>query len=192
MDKRTNANVKITGHVKIVDLSANKVLVDKFNAVNAETMSIVLANMLQGNNSSYVYEMHFGNGGTIVDSTGNITYKDVSENLLLGALAELYNPLFYKVVDSNDTVYNEDNTRNNAVVEHTDGLQYTDLVITCTLEENQPEDQAGTITFDEIGLKSKGESGPNTGYLLSQLVFEPVEKTPTRVIQVVYTLRITL
>jgi len=184
-------NVKITGHVKITDLTTKKVLVDRYNAINPEAMSIIMANMLQGNNSRYIYELHFGNGGTVIDSTGNITYKDVEENLKLGTVAELYNPLYYKVFDANDTINNDDDTRNYATVEHTDGLVYSDVVVTCTLEENQPADN-GVITFDEIGIKSKGTTGLDTGYLLTHLVFEPVEKTVGRVIQVVYTLRVSV
>ena len=187
-------NVKITGHVKITDLTSQTVLVDRYNAINAESMSIILANMLQGNNSKYVYELHFGNGGSVVDETGDITYKDVEENLKLGTVAELYNPVYYKVVDATDPVNNDDDTRNYSTVDHTDGLIYSDLVITCTVEENQPEitTNAGIITFDEIGLKSKGNTGLNSGYLLSHLVFEPIEKPAGRVIQVVYTLRVSL
>lgn len=187
-------DVKITGHVKITDLNTEKVLVDRYNDINAEAMSIVIATMLQGNNSNYIYELHFGNGGTVVDATGNITYKDVSDNLKLGTVAELYNPLYYKVIDINDDTNNDDITRNSAQVQHTDGLIYSDLVVTCTLEENQPEtyENTGIITFDEIGLKSRGNTVLNSGYLLSQLVFEPVEKTAGRVIQVIYTLRVSL
>jgi hypothetical protein len=187
-------NVKITGHVKITDLSSQEVLVDRYNAINSETMSIILANMLQGNNSKYVYELHLGNGGTVIDSTGIITYKDVEENLKLGTVAELYNPIYYKVVDSADIINNDDETRNYITVDHTDGLIYSDVVVTCTLEENQPDtaENSGIITFDEIGLKNKGDTGLNSGYLLSHLVFEPVEKTAGRVIQVVYTLRVSL
>ena len=107
-------------------------------------------------------------------------------------LAELYSPLYYKVVDTSDVLNNDDETRNNVTIEHTDGLAYTDLVVTCTLEEPQPDNTSGNISFDEIGLKSRGLNGKNTGYLLSHLVFEPVEKTAGRVIQVVYTLRISL
>jgi hypothetical protein len=189
---KSNAKVKMTGHVKIIDMSTNITLVDEYNALNSETMSLVIANMLQGNNSNYIYELHLGNGGTIIDGTGNITYRDVEENLQLGILAELYNPLYYKVVDASDVLNNDDETRNNVTIEHTDGLAYTDVVVTCTLEEAQPESTSGVISFDEIGLKSKGSDGKNTGYLLSHLVFEPVEKTAGRVIQVIYTLRISL
>jgi len=193
---KSQANLKITGHVKVVDLATNQILVDRFNAVNAETLSIVIANMLQGNSSQYVYEMHFGNGGTVISDTGNITYNEVDENLQLGTVAELYNPIYYKVVDATDALNNEDETRNKVEVSHEEGLPYTDLIITCTLEENQPETSnpstTGELVFDEIGLKSRGSSGVNTGYLLSHIVFDPVEKSAGRVIQVVYTLRINL
>ena len=185
-------NVKITGHVKITDLTTKEVLVDRYNAVNAETMSIIIATMLQGNNSKYLYELHFGNGGTVIDNTGNITYKDVEENLKLGTVAELYNPLYYKVFDPNDTINNDDDTRNYSTITHSDGLVYSDVIVTCTLEETQPEDTQGLITFDEIGIKSRGVDGLNSGYLLTHLVFEPVEKIVGRVIQVVYTLRVSL
>lgn len=185
----------IEGHVKIYDLTAKTILFEGANAVNSETMSIVVANMLQGNNSNYVYELHMGNGGTVIDETGSITYKDVTENLELGTVAELYNPIFYKVVDEIDNVYNDDATRNNVSVQHSEGLSYTDLIITCTLEEEQPNVGSaipGEIIFNEIGLKNRGLSGPNTGYLLSHIVFEPVTKNAGRVIQIVYTLRIRL
>lgn len=194
---KSQANLTITGHVKIVDVKTQEILVDRYNAVNAETLSIIIANMLQGNNSQYVYEMHFGNGGTITSDTGAITYNEVEENLQLGTVAELYNPLYYKVVDTTDVINNDDDTRNKVEVSHAEGLPYTDLIITCTLEESQPEsavgeNAAGELVFDEIGLKSRGTAGVNDGYLLTHIVFDPVEKDAGRVIQVVYTLRINL
>ena len=44
--------------------------------------------------------------------------------------------------------------------------------------------------FNELGLKSKGIAGRNSGYLLSHIVFHPVQKSANRVIQIIYTLRI--
>jgi hypothetical protein len=146
--------------------------------------------------------MHLGNGGLIIDETGNITYNDVNENLVSGTEAGLYNPTYYKVVDTYDTTNNTDITKNKVTVSHTTGLNYTDLVITCTLEENEPSvdnenslissslDYNGDYIFNELGLKSRGATGKNTGYLLSHIVFDPVQKSANRVIQIVYTLRI--
>lgn len=192
-------NLSIEGHVKIWDPETSEVFLDKHNAINAETMSIVTAHMLQGNNNAYVYEMHFGNGGVIIDETGNITYKDVSLNLESGTLAGLYNPTYFKNIDVKDADENPVYDRNKVEVMHTEGLKYTDLVITCTLEQDEPNNQrefddapdfAGEFVFNELGLRNKGTGGLIPSYLLSQIVFHPVQKSANRVIQIVYTLRL--
>ena len=197
-----STHINIDGHVKIWDPKTKEILVSKHNAINPETMTLILAQMLQGNNDSYVYEMHFGNGGLIIDETGNITYNDVTDNLSTGIEAGLYNATYFKVVDTVDTTNNIDPVNNKVVVSHTTGLNYTDLVITCTLEENEPDSSSennlidspseynGDYIFNELGLKSRGSDGKNTGYLLSHIVFDPVQKSANRVIQVIYTLRI--
>jgi hypothetical protein len=182
------ANIQVQGYIKIIDIATGELIHQGENAVNPETMSIAIANMLAGNNGKYIYEMHFGNGG-IVDGT---TLKDVEENLVLGTVAELYNPLYFKVVDANDEINNASPTRNFVTVEHLDGLPYTDVIITCTLEENDPEDSSGEITFNEIGLKNRGEDGVNSGYLVTHYVSENIYKSSTRSIQIIYTLRIRL
>jgi hypothetical protein len=182
--------LNIEGFVKIVDIVTGELLVDVHNAINSETMSLIVARMLQGNNSQYIYELHLGNGGVVIDETGGTTIKDVEQNLESGLLADLYNPVYYKVVDNLDDTTNDDPTRNNISIEHSEGLTYTDLIITCTIEENQPLANSGELIFNEIGLKSRGNSGLNTGLLLSHVAFSPVTKSANRVIQVIYTLRI--
>lgn len=197
-----STHINIDGHVKIWDPKTQEIFVNKRNAINPETMPLIIATMLQGNNDSHIYEMHLGNAGLVIDETGNITYNDVTDNLSTGIEAGLYNPTYFKVVDSTDTTNNYDPTNNNVVVTHTSGLNYTDLVVTCTLEENEPnstsenilivspEENNGDYIFNELGLKSKGSAGKNTGYLLSHIVFDPVQKSANRVIQIIYTLRI--
>lgn len=187
--------LSVQGFVKITDLVTGEVLCDVENAINPEAMSLIAATMLQGNNGQYISELHVGNGGLVIDETGNITYKDVEENLSLGTVADLYNPLYYKVIDTLDEVNNTSPTRNNVIVSHLDGLSYTDLVITCTLEEEDPiwnseESTDGELIFNELGLKSRGQYGINTGYLISHVVFDPVVKNVNRVIQIEYTLRV--
>lgn len=191
--------LNIEGFVKIVDLATGELLLDVHNAINSESMSLIVARMLQGNNSQYIYELHLGNGGVVIDETGSTTVKDVSENLEMGLLADLYNTVYYKVVGSGGGYggssggtpgNNSDETRNNVIINHSQGLTYTDLTVTCTLEENEPVLNSGQLIFNEIGLKSKGESGLNTGFLLSHVAFSPVTKSINRVIQIIYTLRI--
>jgi len=197
-----STNINIDGHVRIWDPQTQEIFVSKHNAINPETMTLIIATMLQGNNDSHIYEMHLGNGGLIIDETGNITYNDVTDNLSTGIEAGLYNATYYKVVDQVDSGNNTDPTNNNVIVTHTSGLNYTDLVITLTLEENEPNSSSennlvsnpealnGDYIFNELGLKSKGRNGKNTGYLLSHIVFDPVQKSANRVIQIIYTLRI--
>lgn len=206
-----NLNVSVDGHVKIWNPESREVFVDQHNAINPETMSILIANAIASYNNPYIYEMHFGNGGTIIDETGNITYKDVATNLENGVLAGLFNATYFQVVDKDvdDPTLNPNPTKNKIAVDHTEGLNYSDVVITCTIERGDPAttslgnlttiaqdalDEAttfdGEFVFDEIGLKSKGLNGVNTGQLLTHIVFHPVQKSANRVIQVVYTLRI--
>lgn len=197
-----SAIINIDGHVKIWDPMTQEIFVSKHNAINPETMTLIIATMLQGNNGSYVSEMHLGNGGLIIDETGNITYNDVVDNLSIGLEAGLYNPTYFKVIDTVDFRNNTDAVNNNVSVNHISGLNYTDLVVTCTLEDNEPNSNSdnklvdspeisnGDYIFNELGLKSRGNDGKNTGYLLSHIVFDPVQKSADRVIQIVYTLRI--
>ena len=202
------ANVEIEGFVKVWDPVSGEIIQQGHNAINKEAMSYVLASLMKGPQGPYLYEMHFGNGGAIVDETGNITYRDVEINLEDGLSAALYNPTYFKVIDSTDAL-NDDITKNSVEISHTQGLYYTDVVVTCTLAPEQPdagdygnlvavtqdEIDQGTLTgnfvFNEIGLKAKGDE-LNTGYLVSHIIFHPVQKSANRTIQVVYTLRIRL
>jgi hypothetical protein len=202
------ANINVDGFVKIWEPDTGVVHLEKHNAVNQEVISYVIAQMLQASVGEYISEMHFGNGGVIIDTTGNITYKDVELNLQTGFSASLFSPTYFKVVDVSDTVNNDDITKNKVEISHVSGLTYTDLIITCTLDPDQPnaddvgnlvkETQAnidtgnltGNFVFNELGLKCKGPDDLNTGFLLSHIVFHPVQKSANRTIQVVYTLRI--
>ena len=138
--------------------------------------------------------MHFGNGGTSVDTTGIITYLPANNT---GAGADLYNATYYKVVDDNSSL-NTDPTRNKIDIRHTPGLIYTDILVTCLLDYGEPAGQEafdnsvnldGDFVFDELGLKSwTGEAG--TGNLLTHVIFHPVQKSLNRLIQIDYTVRI--
>ena len=208
---KEDLHLSVEGHVKIWDPNTQEVFVDKRNAINAEVVSDLIAQAFAKEQYYYIFEMHFGNGGAIIDENGNITYRDVYTNLDSGYQAGLFSPTYFKVVDETNTSDNDDPSRNNVISYHTEGLNYSDVVITCTLEGNQPNlaettrnlagvpqqsyDSAtnfdGDFIFNEIGLKCNGPSGDlNMGHLMTHIVFHPVQKSANRVIQVVYTLRI--
>ena len=83
-----NTGVMMTGHIKIFDPETGEVLVDKRNAIHYENMSQALANSVTNRTTGYLEEMHFGNGGTAVDSTGVITYLTPNNT---GSNSSLYN-----------------------------------------------------------------------------------------------------
>ena len=79
------------------------------------------------------------------------------------------------------------------MVQKFDGLVYSDIVITSTLDYTEPAAQAtvdnstnltGNFAFDEIGLITE------TGSYISHIIFHPIEKSANRKIQVIYTIRI--
>lgn len=180
--------IGVEGHITIWDPENGEVLVRRRNAINFENMSIALANLLANNAGAIsTYEigtMRFGNGGTIIDGLGAVTYKATNTNVTTGAL---YNETYAKAV-------NEDSANNSTLVEHTNGNLYSDVVVTCTLDYTEPEvgqdlydtssDMNADFVFDELALYTANEN------LLTHVIFHPVQKSANRKIQVVYTLRI--
>jgi hypothetical protein len=178
--------VYVQGHIKIFDPVTGEEFVNKRNAMSNKSQS-------------FIYEMHFGNGGTAVDPTGVISYLPPNTN---AQNSNLYNPTYYKIVDDT-SIQNTDPARNNITVLHTPGNIYTDILVTCLLDYGEPADQSafdnsqslnGDYVFDELGLKARSLDGTSglttTGLLLTHVVFHPVQKSLNRLIQIDYTVRI--
>ena len=191
-------NLSIKGFLKIFDPITMEVFVDKTNAIHYENFSVALAQNAANKGTQFITEMHFGNGGTTVDPTGVITYLPTNTNV---ANADLYNPTYYKIVDDTNAA-NTDPINNNMVVNHTPGLKYTDIVVSCLLDYGEPSGQAvcdnsqsltGDFVFDELGLFAyvPGASGLGAGLpLLTHVIFSPVQKALNRLIQIEYTVRV--
>ncbi len=203
MDKDTKPNevggIHVQGHIKIFDPESGEVYIDKRNAIHYENISEAIAYTLANKGQSYIYEMHFGNGGTSVDPTGIINYLPPNVNT---SNSNLYNPTFAKIVD-NTSALNADPTRNKMEIRHVPGRVYTDIVISCLLDYGEPAGQSAfdnstnledTYTFDELGLKARSTDGSSglttTGKLLTHVIFHPVQKSLNRLIQIDYTVRI--
>lgn len=192
MDK---VNTMITGHIKIFDPVTGEVLVDKDNSIHYENFSEALALSIGNKTTGYIHEMHFGSGGTSVDSTGVITYLPPNNT---GTNSDLYNPTYYKVVDDNSS-RNLDPTRNKIEVRHIPGKVYSDILVTCLLDYGEPStgqqafdnatDLNSDFVFDELGLKS-WEGTEGEGKLLTHVIFHPVQKSLNRLIQIEYTVRV--
>ncbi len=192
-DERSGVHVQ--GHIKIFDPKSGEVFVDKRNAIHYENLSEAIAYSLANKNTNFIYEMHFGNGGTSVDTTGVINYLPPNVNT---QTSDLYNPTYYKIVD-NTSPLNLASDRNKIEIRHIPGKVYTDILVTCLLDYGEPADQApfdnsqnlnGEYVFDELGLKGWSELGPGQGRLLTHVIFHPVQKSLNRLIQIDYTVRI--
>lgn len=192
---KTDTSLKITGFLRIFDPTNNEVFVDKSNAIHFENISEALAYSIANKRVHFISEMHFGKGGTSFDSTGIINYLPTNTNT---QNADLYNPVFFKIVDDTD-IENSDPVRNSMEVRHIPGTVYTDVLITCLLDYGEPKGQTAfdnasdiesTFVFDEIGLKSWSPAGPGRGKLLTHVVFHPIQKSLNRLIQIDYTVRI--
>lgn len=186
--------VSVEGHVKIYDPNTQEIFVDKRNAIHYENMSIALAQSLANKNLGYIYAMAFGNGGSAVDQTGVITYLPPNTT---GQNANLYNETYSKVVDDNSSA-NTDPNRNKLTVLHTAGMVYSDVLVSCLLDYGEPAGQQafdnstnfnGEYVFDELGLKAWNGSSTSL-YLLTHVIFHPVQKSLNRQIQIDYTVRI--
>ncbi len=173
---------KMTGHVLIRDPESGQVILDKKNAIHYENMSLAIGYALANKGEGIIYSMAFGNGGSAVSGTGAITYFPTNT---VDPKADLYDPTYNKIIDASSTNFIE--------VKHLLGTPYTDIVVTCTLDYNEPSGQEafddashtdGTYVFNELGLKT------SEGLLLTHVVFNPIQKALNRLIEVVYTLRV--
>jgi hypothetical protein len=186
---------KMVGHVLIRDAETREVFVDKMNAIHYENMSMALASALSNRASGFIQNMVFGNGAATASGTGAVTYFPPNTQ---GADATLYNQTYTKVVNDMSPL-NGAPTTNYIRAQHTAGNTFTDVVITCFLDYNEPEGQEafddisnmnGAFVFNELGLMSFDPV--SNGLLLTHVIFHPVQKALNRTIEIIYTVRIYL
>jgi hypothetical protein len=190
----------VKGHVLITDITDPEnvsIVVDKSNAIHPENMSQAIAYALANSEDSLgislgaISEMRFGNGGTVVLSTGRVTYKTPR----ISSFGGLYSETYVKKINANVNAGVESEYNNVSTV-HIPGQVYTDIVCLCTLGLGEPSDQnvssttdmEGNYVFDELGLYTNGDSG----MALSHIIFHPVEKSANRILQIKYTVRVQL
>jgi len=189
------SGISVRGHIKIFDPITKEVFVNRSNAIHYENLSEALANSIASIGTGFIYEMHFGNGGSTVDPTGVINYLPPNVKT---QNSDLYNPTYYKIVDNN-SVKNLDKAKNKVEVRHVPGTVYSDILVSCLLDYGEPSGQSlfdnsqnlsDLYVFDELGLKGYTNAGEGLGKLLTHVIFHPVQKSLNRQIQIDYTVRI--
>jgi hypothetical protein len=197
MSKMINtATPRIIGHVLVRDADSHEVLADRSNAIHAENLSFALASSLADRPNGNIMQMAFGNGASSVSAVGGVVYLPPN---ITGQNAQLYSQTYSKFVDDLNAL-DTDPTDDFMRVNHATGTTFSDVVVTCLLDYNEPTGQQalddavdtnGTFTFDEIALLTYDPS-TTVGLLLSHVIFHPVMKSLNRRIEVIYTLRIVL
>lgn len=212
--------VKMDGHILIRDVTdKNKPieLVNKRNAIHFGNMARHLAQSIAGKANYDIHYMGFGNGGSNVNNLGKITYKaaNVSEAPDEGTpTSNLYALKYFKVVD--DLASSNASPTKNKIEILSSTTSYTDIKVTCTLDFGEPSTQSSfdnstdftdDFVFDELGLFSldvaTGNEIAGTAtdaatlldfnskcYMLTHVIFHPVQKSLNRIIEIVYTVRI--
>lgn len=205
---RTRGNVRSTeepteasqprfeGFVEIRDGETGEVILDKKNAIHYENMSNAIAMTMSHAGHGHIHKLYFGNGASTVTGTGAISYFPPN---VAGADATLYNPTYTnKIVDGNSNL-NPDPVRNFIEVSHVANQTYTDMIVHCFLDYNEPSgeeafddatDNESLFVFDEIGLVSYPANGEGDGLLLTHCIFHPLQKSLNRSFDIKYTIRI--
>ena len=188
---KNDINPCVEGSFSITDKKTGEILLTSKNRIHFENMSIALARSLANRDNGPIFQMAFGNGGSSVDSLGVITY--LAPNTI-GQNATLYNQTYKKIVDDNSPL-NTNSAENNSLIEHEDTKFYADIVITSTLDYGEPAGQSAfddstlfdsDYVFDELGLMT------TDGLLITHAIFHPVQKSLNRIIEIVYTVRISM
>ena len=194
-----NLNIKVEGHIwvdqfktydDVKNNNIEKKLLDKHNAIHRENMSYLIATAIGNQDNNTLYTLKLGNGGSIVDSLGNINYLQPN---VVGRQITLYNETYSKIIDQTDA-NNPDPINNKMEVSHILGNNYTDLLVTALLDYNEPTGQSvlddgkpnDLYTFDELGLAD------TNGNLCTHALFAKIQKSQNRLIRFKYRLRISI
>jgi hypothetical protein len=214
----TIIKTKVDGHVLIADKASGEILLDRSNAIHNQNMATALSRGLSHSDYSLsvgnhqIFALCMGNGGTTVDSQGNITYLTPN---IIGANAWLYNQTYYDVVDSGSSA----NVNGNSVTYQNSTTDTSSIVIvTMNIPAGLPIGEVTTdsppipnvnsqFSFDELCLATYGSAStvwastpsqstyaayPSDSLLLSHIIFSPILKTANRELVITYTLTVSV
>ncbi len=164
----------VVGHVLIED-NVDGVVLDKRNAIHPQNISRILARALANEANHSIYKIAFGNGGTYVDATGEITFRTPNDGQLPDTRAwnsRLYNETYSEVIDESSTKLGigpgsfPSADGNSTGVRSVAAGVNSQVVITAVLNAFEPDSQISSsldptststdFVFDELGLYSPG------------------------------------
>lgn len=192
-------NVNIQGHVQILEFDTyadyksrkvKDVLLDKHNAVHKENASIVMARGIAHRPNGSIFFMYFGNGGATIIPGGNVVLNPPN----VSGASDLYNATYFESVDN--ILGAPDG--NGMDVRHITGSLFSDADIRCIVGKSEPFGQLPSDTVESIDLNTEqfafNEIALKTAdnLLITHITFAPILKNAQRLMEVVYTLRISI
>ena len=183
------------GHLKIKDRTdPNNIytLIDKRNAIHPGNMVFAIAKSMVGQDSENTFAigwMGFGDGGSEISETGLITYRPTATTNNRNELADLYQRTFQK------NIYDEGFEMEVSPVIYKRPI--SDININVILQQGEPFGQlpmdnsvefGNNFVFDELGLFTNKDDIVDS-YLLTHVVFHPIQKSLNRVLEIDYTIR---
>jgi hypothetical protein len=182
---KDNIGVGLKGHVKIIDESTGKVLLDQDNAIHPQNMTRIIARKLANESNSFFYRIAFGNGGTFVDAGSNVTTRRPNDGSNgAGWEARLYREIYSEIIDDSSPNFGidpgsagPDNVRvggKSSPLGDATGLGVfseentidSSVVVNMNINESEPIGLEPFI-FDEIGIYSEGLQAINTSGVAS-------------------------
>ena len=115
------AGLNVSGHILIRDKESGEELVNKRNAIHYGNMARVVALALKNADNEYINFIAYGSGGSTVDTSGKVIYKNPRVSESYDASGSLYNRTFQKSFTTQD-----DSNK----IEVIQGASYSDLKIT--------------------------------------------------------------
>lgn len=192
-----NFNLKVHGHVHIVDKVSGEVLLDKKNAIHNKNMAIAIARGLSNTSigakgTHQIYYLKLGNGGASIDALNTITYQPTPNAAANGGKGALYNETYEEIVDEQSGSAGD----SNSVTFQEDGDDAI-IIVTMTIAAGEPSGQNASdsppdpdfdsdYAFDELGLFTSDD------FMLTHIVFSPILKTANRELVITYTLTVSV
>lgn len=101
--------LSVKGHVRIED-DQGVVLLDRDNAVHPQNMARVIARALSNEHNFFINRIAFGNGGTVVDAVGTVTFRPPNDgqgaDSAAGWRSRLYNETYSEIINEGSVTLN--------------------------------------------------------------------------------------
>lgn len=194
MNTNENESLRMRGILEVYDNTDpdDEKLVFKKNAIHQGNMVYHIAKSMVGQdstNSSAIGWFAFGDGGSEIANTGRVTYRPTNTTKMRNELAELYNRVYQKKID--------DGGFKMVVSPVVHPTAVADIKIDLILGKGEPFGQmpmdnanqfSDRFVFDEIALYSNMPD-IDDAYLLTHVIFHPVQKSLNRSFHIKYTIR---